>query len=52
MNDVALIRINETLDFNGKHSQLEPICLAKSDTKLTNKCVASGFGFVNTSETT
>ena len=46
-NDLALIKLKNKLDFNGNHSHLRPICLAQSLTKLTSKCVATGFGYVN-----
>ena len=49
VNDIALLKLNETLDFNGKHNNLVPICLAKSNTKRTDKCIATGFGIFDDS---
>ena len=50
MFDIALIKLSQKLDFDGKENHLAPVCLAQDQTKLTKNCVASGFGFVNTSE--
>ncbi|CAG2117218.1 unnamed protein product, partial [Medioppia subpectinata] len=44
VNDIALIKLSETLDFNGKHKAVEPICLPNPSTKLADKCVATGIG--------
>ena len=47
--DIALLKLNERLDFEGKHKHLRPICLTKNDTELTRKCVAIGFGMTGLS---
>ncbi|CAG2164099.1 unnamed protein product, partial [Oppiella nova] len=41
LNDIALIKMSETLDFKGKHKHLAPICLPNTSTKATDKCVAT-----------
>jgi len=46
-NDIALIKIAGTIDFKGKHSFLEPICLATSTTPVSSDCIATGFGYRN-----
>jgi len=52
-NDIALIILDQPLDFNGKHKHLEPVCLPLSthyseesmmaDTKH-EECMSTGFG--------
>ena len=44
-NDIALVKIDGTLDFKEKHNFLEPICLAVSGQQLPLSCVATGFGY-------
>ena len=46
-NDIALVKIDGTLDFKQQHSFLEPICLAVSGQNLPLSCVATGFGYRN-----
>ncbi|CAG2184183.1 unnamed protein product, partial [Oppiella nova] len=46
-NDIALIKLNETLDFNGKHKHLEPICLPNTSITTSEACLSVGFGAIN-----
>ncbi|XP_054166957.1 trypsin-like [Oppia nitens] len=45
-NDIALVRLNRPLDFNGQHSHLQPICLPTDDSIQSdgNSCMATGWG--------
>ncbi|CAG2103385.1 unnamed protein product, partial [Medioppia subpectinata] len=47
INDIGLLKLSDKLDFNGKHSTLQPICRATENTKLTDNCMATGFGYLN-----
>ncbi|CAG2184096.1 unnamed protein product, partial [Oppiella nova] len=49
-NDIALMKLNESLDFKGKHKHLSPICLPKTSTKVTDDCIATGFGLIDESQ--
>ncbi|XP_054157258.1 chymotrypsinogen A-like [Oppia nitens] len=46
-NDIALLKLNESLDFNGKHKHLAPICLPDSSITIKD-CVATGIGLNKT----
>ncbi|CAG2117217.1 unnamed protein product, partial [Medioppia subpectinata] len=50
-NDIALIKLNDAIDFIGKHKHLEPICLATNTTKVTDNCITIGFGYTKTNNT-
>jgi len=50
-NDIGLIKLNEKLEFSGKHKHLQPICLPVPGLDIDiNKCYASGFGKTTTSK--
>ncbi len=41
--DIALIKINETIDFK-KYKFLHPVCLPNIKDEIQDKCYATGFG--------
>ena len=44
-NDVALIKLEKKLDFEGEHKNLAPICLADNSLNVDGKeCVSIGWG--------
>ncbi|CAG2107386.1 unnamed protein product [Medioppia subpectinata] len=43
-NDIALLRLSESLDLSGSHNHLEPICLDSSKIRVNTTCVATGWG--------
>ncbi len=43
-NDVALIKLNKTLDFKNKHKHLKPICLPLRAQTDEETCQVSGWG--------
>ena len=49
--DLTLIKMKDKLDFNGKHSQLTPICLPNrgvtEEELLQSYCTVSGWGYRN-----
>lgn len=47
-NDLALLKLSDSLDFEEEHKQLSPVCLAKNDLKLIGKkCIATGWGMTS-----
>ncbi|CAG2176890.1 unnamed protein product, partial [Oppiella nova] len=46
-NDIGLVKIVDKLNFNGKDSNLEPICLATNGISLKDNCIATGFGYLH-----
>lgn len=47
LNDIALLKLGQSLDFAGEDRNLAPICLSKSLLTNTTRCVSSGFGYRN-----
>jgi len=45
INDLALVKLNETLDFVTKHKHLRPVCLPTLQIESTDKCIATGYGY-------
>ena len=44
-NDIALIKLETDLEPTFQRSRnIQPICLAQNGTKLTKRCVATGWG--------
>ncbi len=41
--DIALIKINETIDFK-KYKFLHPVCVPNITNEIHDKCYATGFG--------
>ena len=44
-NDIALLKLDKSLDFEGGDKSLQPICLAKLTEEFFDDCHATGFGF-------
>ncbi|CAG2176571.1 unnamed protein product, partial [Oppiella nova] len=45
-NDLSLIKLNETIDFNNKHHYLQPVCLSSLSNEWTDdNCIATGYGY-------
>ncbi len=41
LNDIAMVKLNQTLDFNGEFNYLEPMCIpTKNQTINDNRCYA------------
>lgn len=50
-NDIALVRMKDPLDLNGKHSHLKTICLPGPEADfMSAKCIATGWGETTFSE--
>lgn len=44
-NDIALLKLNQSLDFEGTEKLLQPVCLPKASDEFFDNCFATGFGF-------